>query len=106
MPFKIPVTEETAMPTVILLGALDTKGSEYRYVRDRLRAGGVNSILLDVGVLGKSSVRPDVPAEAVARAANVEIDDLRARGDRGVAMSAMSEGAAVVAREIVSAGSA
>lgn len=94
------------MPTVILLGALDTKGAEYRYVRDRLRAAGVNSILLDVSVLGNPSVRPDVSAVAVARAANVEIDDLRARGDRGVAMSAMSEGAAVIAHEIVSAGSA
>jgi uncharacterized protein (UPF0261 family) len=94
------------MPTVILLGALDTKGAEYRYVRDRLRAGGVNSILLDVGVLGNPSIRPDVPAVAVARAANIEIDDLRARGDRGVAMSAMSEGAAVVAHEIVAAGRA
>jgi len=46
------------MPTVILLGALDTKGAEYRYVRDRLHASGVNSILLDVGILGNPSVRP------------------------------------------------
>jgi len=94
------------MPTVILLGALDTKGAEYRYVRDRLHASGVNSILLDVGILGNPSVRPDVSAVAVARAANVEIDDLRARGDRGAAMSAMSEGAAAVAHEIVSTGNA
>lgn len=94
------------MPAVILLGSLDTKGTEYGYVRDRLRAVGLDSVLVDVGVLGDPSVRPDVSAAAVARAANVELDDLRTRGDRGAAMSAMSAGAAIIAQELVTTSSA
>jgi uncharacterized protein (UPF0261 family) len=94
------------MPAVILLGSLDTKGAEYGYVRDRLRAVGVNSVLVDVGVLEDPSVRPDVPAETVARAANVTLAELRTNGDRGAAMAAMSAGAAVIVQELVTAGSA
>jgi uncharacterized protein (UPF0261 family) len=94
------------MSAVILLGALDTKGDEYCYVRDRLRAVGVDSILVDVGVLGTPTVAPDVEAADVARKANVELGDLRRKADRGEAMSAMSRGAAVVVQEIVSDGRA
>jgi uncharacterized protein (UPF0261 family) len=94
------------MPVVILLGSLDTKGTEYGYVGDRLRAAGLDSVLVDVGVLGDPSVRPDVSAAAVARAANVKLDDLRTGGDRGAAMSAMSAGAAIIAQELVTTGGA
>ena len=94
------------MPTVILLGSLDTKGTEYGYVRDRLRAAGLDSVLVDVGVLRDPSVPPDVSAAAIAQAANVELDDLRAKADRGAAMSAMAAGAAIIAQELVATGGA
>jgi len=39
------------MPTVLLAGTLDTKGAEYGYVRDRLRQHGVQTLVMDLGVL-------------------------------------------------------
>ena len=38
------------MPTVVLLGTLDTKGHEYAYLRDLLRGHGVETLLVDAGV--------------------------------------------------------
>jgi uncharacterized protein (UPF0261 family) len=38
--------------TVLLVGALDTKGAEYAYLRERLRVHGVDTILADAGVEG------------------------------------------------------
>ena len=41
------------MPTVLLIGTLDTKGAEYAYVRERLRQRGVRTLVMDLGVLGE-----------------------------------------------------
>jgi uncharacterized protein (UPF0261 family) len=55
--------------TVVLLGTLDTKGDEYAYLRSLLEGHGVETILIDAGVLGEPRVAPDVTREEVARAA-------------------------------------
>ena len=46
--------------TVLLVGTLDTKGAEYAYLRERLRAHGVDSILADAGVNEPVGAEPDV----------------------------------------------
>lgn len=88
-----------ALPTVVLLGTLDTKGTEYEYVRDHLTAQGVQVILVDAGVLGEPLVQPDISRDEVAGAAGATVADLAASGDRGAAISVMARGASeVVAR--------
>jgi uncharacterized protein (UPF0261 family) len=85
------------MPTVVLVGTLDTKGLEYAYFRDRIREHGVDVLLVDAGILGEPLVEPDVTREEVARAAGADIAELAAAGDRGAAVEAMGRGAAAVA---------
>ncbi|MCW2890474.1 MAG: hypothetical protein QOE54_2807 [Streptosporangiaceae bacterium] len=46
------------MPSVLLIGTLDTKGGEYAFVRDRLHQSGVDTLVLDAGVLGSFSGWP------------------------------------------------
>jgi uncharacterized protein (UPF0261 family) len=88
------------MPTVVLLGTLDTKGLEHAYVRDCLRESGVAVRLVDVGVLGEPGVQPDVDAEEVARAAGTSLAELREAGrtggHRSRALEAMARGASVL----------
>ena len=85
--------------TVALLGALDTKGAEYDFVRRSIEARGLRTLLIDVGVLGPPKITPDVSRQEVARAAGADATALAAKGDRGEAMDAMSRGAtALVAR--------
>ena len=48
------------MPTVVLVGTLDTKGREYAYLRDRLREQGVDVLLVDAGIVGEPLAAPDV----------------------------------------------
>ncbi len=90
--------------TVVLIGALDTKGEEYAFVRDRLAAAGVGSIVVDIGVLGAPMFPADIDRAAVARAADANIDDLVSAADRGQAMDAMARGAASVVASLVEAG--
>ncbi len=52
------------MPTVVLLGTLDTKGHEYAYLAERLREQGVETLIVDAGVfepqIGPEGLGPDV----------------------------------------------
>ncbi|MBE7558607.1 Tm-1-like ATP-binding domain-containing protein [bacterium] len=85
------------MPSAIaLLGALDTKGAEYDFVRRCIHANGCKTLLIDVGVLDKPQVEPDVTRREVAAAAGVNLDELVQRRDRGEAVAAMSRGAGVL----------
>ncbi len=86
------------MPTVVLIGTLDTKGREYAYLRDRVREHGVDVLLVDAGVLGEPQVDPDVSRDEVARAAGTDVGALARAGDRGAAVEAMARGAAEIAR--------
>ncbi len=84
------------MPTVVLLGTLDTKADESLFVRDRLFEAGCDVILVDVGVIGSTSSGADVTREAVATAAGTTLAELVARRDRGHAMASMGRGAAAI----------
>ena len=87
-------------PTVGLFGTLDTKGEEYAFLREQVRAHGADALLVDVGVLGEPSVAPDVTREEVAAAAGFDLEALAAEGDRGAAVAAMAHGAAEMARRL------
>jgi uncharacterized protein (UPF0261 family) len=76
------------VPTVVLLGTLDTKGAEYAFLRDRLLEHGVNVLLVDAGV-NEPSVAPDIGREELAS----NVAELAAAGDRGAAVTAMAKGA-------------
>jgi uncharacterized protein (UPF0261 family) len=78
---------------VLLIGTLDTKGAEYAYVRDLVRARGCDVVVMDLGVLGEPAFAPDVGAAEVARAGGSSLDELRTRGDRGSAVETMLAGA-------------
>jgi uncharacterized protein (UPF0261 family) len=88
------------VPTVVLVGTLDTKGHEYEYLRERVRGHGVDVVLVDAGVLGEPAVQADVTREEVARAGGAEVAGLAAAGDRGAAVTAMARGAAEVAKRL------
>ena len=88
------------MPTVVLLGTLDTKGLEYAFLRDRVREHDVDVLLLDAGILGEPLTTPDISRDEIAEAGGVEVAGLVAEGDRGAAITAMARGAAEVVRRL------
>ena len=86
----------TPEATVVAIGTLDTKGREYGFLRERLRAAGVRVALIDCGVLGEPGTEPDVSAADVAAAAGRSLADLRFTREgsdtRAVALEAMARG--------------
>lgn len=83
------------MPTIALLGTLDTKGDEYAFVAESIRAQGHRTWLIDVGTGGPPCVAPDVTCEEVAAAAGLELGPLLARRDRGECVAALASAAPI-----------
>ena len=80
------------MATVVLIGTLDTKGPELGYLRDRLRALGLDTLLVDSGILGEPlGIVPDIDHAEVASYGGTTIEDLQRAGSRGRAVHGMRE---------------
>jgi uncharacterized protein (UPF0261 family) len=90
--------------TVLLLGTLDTKGDEFGFLRERLRDAGVGVLLADVGTLEPATVEADFTREQVGAEAGVDVEALRAAGDRGAAIAGMAGAAAALARRLYDEG--
>ena len=81
--------------TVVLIGTLDTKGPEIAYLRDRIRAEGLNTLVLDSGILGEPhQIVPDVTRAEVAAAFGSDLESIRQAGSRGAAVEQMMKGVA------------
>jgi uncharacterized protein (UPF0261 family) len=78
--------------TVAIIGTCDTKGPELAYVRDRLKSLGVNTMVIDSGILGEPlGIVPDIDRATAATYGNTTIDVLRNAGSRGKAVRGMRE---------------
>jgi uncharacterized protein (UPF0261 family) len=86
--------------SVLLVGTLDTKGTEFAYVRDKLRAAGIAVTVADGGVLGPPAFEPDISRDAVFAAAGASYTAVKAAGDRGKAVALAAEGVAKLAAEL------
>jgi len=89
---------------VVIVGALDTKGEDFRFVRDLIRVRGLETIVVDFGVLEDAPFQADISADEVARAGGSSIAELRANKDKTRAMQVMAAGLARVVKDLYDAG--
>src|SRR5689334_17171720 len=94
------------MPSKIIaiIGALDTKGQEFGFLKAESEKRGCETLVVDVGVLGEPAFTPDVRRDNVALAGGATLSDLVAKQDRGEAMAVMTRGIAVIARQLYDQG--
>ena len=85
---------------VLLIGTLDTKGLEVGYVRDRLRADGIEVQVADAGVLGPPLIPADISREAIFAAAAVRFGAVIAGRDRGKAIELAAKGIEKIATQL------
>jgi uncharacterized protein (UPF0261 family) len=91
--------------TVVLIGTLDTKGPEIAYLRDRCRDLGLQTLVVDSGILDDPlDIEPEFSREVVAEAAGRSIDELRNAGSRGAAVHEMMKGVRQIVLDLYAAG--
>jgi uncharacterized protein (UPF0261 family) len=90
--------------TVVLIGALDTKGKEFAFVKDLIEQQGLKTLVVDFGVLGKPAFEPDIGREEVARAGGSDLAYLRTGEHKDQAMKTMATGVAAIVRKLYDEG--
>src|SRR5262249_6952246 len=98
------VSRNGYVKTVLLIGSLDTKGEEYAYAREMLRARKLSVHMLDFSIMDDPVIRADVTPAEVAEAGGSTLQALRKRRDGGAAMDVMTAGAAKLTAEMFAKG--
>ncbi|KAF0093063.1 MAG: hypothetical protein E1N59_3192 [Puniceicoccaceae bacterium 5H] len=89
---------------IAVVGALDTKGAEFSFLCERIRAAGGRPLLIDFGVLGDPEIQADVTAQEVARAGGGDLDAMRQERHKDYCMRTMSAGLRAVVRSLFDEG--
>jgi len=85
---------------IIVIGALDTKGEEFAFIKAAIEERGHKAVIVNTGIVGEPTFEPNISATKVARAGGVSLEDLRHQNDRGKAIGVMTDGIAVIVEEL------
>lgn len=80
-------------PRILIVGTVDTKSEEIGFLAEQVRAAGGEPRIMDVGVLARGHIRPDLSNTEVAAAAGVTLQQVIDSGDENSAMALMALGA-------------
>ena len=86
--------------TVVLIGALDTKGQEFSFVKNLIEQQGVMTCVVDFGTMGAPAFEPDVSRDVVATAGGGDLARFASGDHKDEAMQAMVRGLAVVVKQL------
>jgi uncharacterized protein (UPF0261 family) len=86
--------------TIAVIGALDTKGAEFAFVKGELLRRGCQVLVINTGIVGEPPFTPEIRADLVAEAGGRSLAALREERDRGTAVETMSKGAAVLVKKL------
>ena len=90
--------------TIAIIGAYDTKGAEYAFLREQILARGHKVLAINTGTAGSTDLFPvDVEAGEVAKAGGFDLETVYEQ-DRGEAMKTMSKCAAVIVKSLYEQG--
>ncbi|AOT70873.1 Tm-1-like ATP-binding domain-containing protein [Geosporobacter ferrireducens] len=92
------------MKKILIVGTLDTKGMEFKFIKDVVESTGMETIVINTGVKGAAAFQPDISNSQVALAGGSSIEALIAKDDRGEAMAVMTQGAAKVVLDLYEKG--
>ncbi|OPL07497.1 MAG: hypothetical protein AVO33_05075 [delta proteobacterium ML8_F1] len=89
---------------IAIIGTLDTKGREFKFIKDAIEGNGLQTLVIDTGVMGGAAFTADIASEEVALAGGKSLEALREARDRGMAMDVMMTGARKVLEDLYEAG--
>jgi len=87
---------------VVILGSMDTKGEEYNFIKKHIEKTGLKTLLIDVGVMGRPLIKPDISNNEVAAAAGENLLELKAGNPTREKISPiMAEGAKNIVLKLI-----
>jgi len=86
--------------TIVVIGALDTKGHEFAFVKASIKRRGHVPLVINTGVVGEPGFEPEISAAQVAAAGESSLEELRELADRGHAISVMTVGVTKIVTDL------
>jgi len=88
------------MKNVIVVGTFDTKGHEFKFIKDLIEKQGLTTTSVNCGIIEEPLFEPDISSEEVAIAGGSTLADLKEKHDRGLAIDVMMSGAAKIVKKL------
>jgi uncharacterized protein (UPF0261 family) len=89
---------------LLIVTTLDTKGREAGYVKSCVRKLGVQPVIMDIGVVGKPQIKPDIPNTELIEAAGYDLKELIRLHDRPRGIAAIQEGGRIITNRLLQEG--
>ena len=77
---------------IALVGALDTKSEDLAFVKEYIESREIETVVIDIGVLGEPGFTPDIRNDKVSSAGGKSIEELRDNEDKTESMEVMYRG--------------
>ena len=90
--------------TLVITGSLDTKGREFAFLEELIEKEGLDTLVVDFGVMGEPVLTPDITRQEVANAGGGDLATLASGEHKDEAMRVMAAGLAVVVRRLFDEG--
>ncbi len=90
--------------TVVIVGSLDTKGQEFKFIKELIEQAGLKTLVVDFGVMGEPPFAPDIKRAEVVQAGGGDVARLASGEHKDEAMKTMAAGLAVVVRRLYDEG--
>lgn len=91
--------------TVLLVGAMDTKGEDFAYVKHLIEQQELKTLVVDFGVLGEpKGIKPDISNAEVAKAGGADIKTMQAEQKKDFCMETQTKGLTKVVRDLYEKG--
>jgi len=90
--------------TIVILGTMDTKGREMKFLKEEIEKRGHSALVLDTGVMGKPYFEPDIAREEVTAAGGMKYKELMKNPTRELASPLMSRGATKIMKKLLGEG--
>jgi uncharacterized protein (UPF0261 family) len=82
--------------TVVITGSLDTKGREFAFLKELIEKEGLQTLVVDFGVMGKPFFNPDISRDEVAKVGGGNLSALASGDHKDEAMNVMAAGLTLI----------
>lgn len=87
--------------TIIVLGTMDTKGREMKFIKETIEKAGCATLVMDTGVIGEPLFEPDVSRQEISEAGGMSFQELMKKPSREIASPLMNRGATRIIRKLI-----
>jgi uncharacterized protein (UPF0261 family) len=90
--------------TVFIISTMDTKGDETLYLKQKIEAIGIKSLLMDISMRGEEAFKADISPDQVAAAGGSTLEEIRGSRERSKITNITIAGASNIAKDLYAEG--